>query len=132
MVLHHTGCAVKDIKKSTRFYKEFLRFEKISPIIEISSQKVKVCFVEIAKNVYIEFVESTSELSPLNSILKRGGGYYHLCYTVKDVPLTIKDLKDFRVLTTFESEAFNNGTCAFLLSPDLTLIELCPDVSFTW
>ena len=133
MQLHHVGCAVASIEKSLLSYTAGLQFTRVSEIVEVASQQVRVCFVETAPGVYIELVEGLSDDAPVSSFLKRRQCYYHVCYSVPDVRRSVEHLESngFRLLSVFESEAFGGADCAFLLNPEMALVELCTDGSFT-
>lgn len=133
MILHHVGCAVASIEEGLRTYTEHLQFERRSEIVDITSQQVRVCFVETAPGVFVELVEGVSSDSPVSQYLKRKQYYYHVAYSVPDVCESVRDLesKGFHMLSVFESEAFNGTDCAFLLTQEFALIELCTQGAFT-
>ncbi|MBI1311391.1 hypothetical protein GC176_08800 [bacterium] len=131
--LHHVGCAVASIETGLKPYRDALGFSRISEIITVASQNVRVCFVETAPGVFMELVEPISEDAPVSGFLKRRQYFYHVCYSTPDVVATVEHLetKGFRRLSIFDSEAFNGTPCAFLLSPELALVELCTAGAFT-
>ena len=133
MQLHHVGCAVASIESSLESYTAGLQFTRVSDIVEVSTQRVRVCFIETAPGVYIELVEGMSDDGPVSSFLKRRQYYYHTCFSVPDVRATVTHLEanGFRQLSIFESEAFNGTDCAFLLNPEMALVELCTEDGFT-
>lgn len=131
--LHHVGCAVTSIEDGLKPYRDALGFSRISEIITVASQNVRVCFVETAPGVCMELVEPTAEDSPVSGFLKRRQYFYHVCYSTPNVAATVEHLESqsFRRLSIFDSEAFNGTPCAFLLSPELALVELCTAGAFT-
>jgi methylmalonyl-CoA/ethylmalonyl-CoA epimerase len=133
MQLHHVGCAVASIESSIQSYTTGLQFSRVSDVVEIASQQVRVCFIETAPSVYIELVEGLSDDAPVSSFLKRRQHYYHVCYSTPDVRQSVQHLEanGFRLLSVFASEAFNGADCAFLLNPEMALVELCTHGSFT-
>ena len=130
--MHHVGCAVESIDNALDHY-GVLGFQKVSEIVEIKSQSVHVCFIEVGPKVYIELIQGIGDKSPVSSFLLKRQNYYHVCYCVPEVQsaITTLDYSGFRKLSVFESEAFNGSLCAFLFTPDLVLIELCQEGSFT-
>lgn len=124
--LHHVGCVTKSINESLVYYTQVLPFKKWGEVIYIKSQQVSVCFVEMGSKVYLELVEPTDENKSLNNLLKKGISFYHLGYFSKDVDSSADYLvsKEFRIVTSFYSEAFENKKCIFLYSPEMQLIEL--------
>ena len=133
LCLHHVGCAVASIEEGLKPYRDAMGFSRISDVITVASQSVRVCFVETAPGVFMELVEPTADDSPVTGFLKRRQHFYHVCYSVPDVLATVEELesKGFRRLSTFDSEAFDGTPCAFLLSPEMALVELCTAGSFT-
>jgi methylmalonyl-CoA/ethylmalonyl-CoA epimerase len=127
LTLHHIGCAVKTIEHGILQYQTVMGFQRVSPVINISSQSVAVCFVEITDNTFVELVAATGEPSPIDSFLRKSQTYYHLCYEVDDVLEKTKELKKNGCtrLALFESEAFSGTKCSFLIMPDSSLVELC-------
>ncbi len=124
--VHHIGCVVESIEESIKTYTEMLGFKSVSEVFNISSQKVKVCFVEIGNQTFIEFVEPLSLDSAVGKLLKKRHTYYHTGYLVKDFDKTLENLcqKGAHLITSFKSEAFNNKKCAFIYTPELHMIEL--------
>ena len=131
--LHHVGCAVPSIEEGLKPYTQALGFSRVSPIIEVTSQQVRVCFIETAPGVFIELVQGLGENSPVSSFLKRRQYFYHVCYSTPNVRATVEHLaaNGFNRLSVFTSEAFNGTDCAFLLSPEMALVELCTEGAFS-
>jgi catechol 2,3-dioxygenase-like lactoylglutathione lyase family enzyme len=131
--LHHIGCAVPSIEEGLKPFTHALGFSRVSPIVEVTSQQVRVCFIETAPGVFVELVQGLGENSPVSNYLKRRQYYYHLCYSTPNVRATIEQLvaNGFNRLSVFTSVAFNGTECAFLLSPELALVELCTEGAFS-
>lgn len=129
LTLHHVGCAVPSIEVALRPYTEGMGFSRVSQIVEIASQKVRVCFIETAPGVFIELVQGLAEDSPVSSFVKRRQYYYHVCYSTPNVCAAIEQLEanGFRRLSLFTSEAFGDSDCAFLVTPEMALVELCTE-----
>ena len=123
---HHVGLLVNSIDESVRHYSVVFGGDAISEVYTVSSQLVRVCFVRVSPTGFIELVEPISELSKVSRLLKKGGGYYHVAYLVRDVMSTIATLEDlnYKSMEIFSSEAFNGRSCAFLYTPEGNLIEL--------
>jgi catechol 2,3-dioxygenase-like lactoylglutathione lyase family enzyme len=126
LVFHHTGLLVKNIEDSVLYYKTIFGEKSASIIYEIESQKVKVCFITIGIDCYLELVEPFEGHSNFNTMFKRGIAYYHNGYTTTTFDETLESLlgKDFRILSTFNSEAFDGKRCSFLISKKMHLFEL--------
>lgn len=128
MQLHHIGYVVDDIKKGIAAYQPLTsdKEKKEPKIYHIQDQKVKVCFLDLGNGTFLELVEPAEDNKPLKKMKKKGIGYYHLGFFVVDIHQKIKELETagYHQLNLFSSEAFQGRFCAFLLSPDLQLIEL--------
>ena len=114
------------MEESINTYQNILGFKTVSDIFTITEQKVKVCFVELSSNVFIELIEPLGENSTFNRFLKVNNPYYHLGYLVDHFDGTIKQLQErgLHLVNIFNSEAFNQQRCAFLYTEDMHLIEI--------
>ena len=124
--LHHIGCLTENITETLHTYTHMLGFKKVSEVIAVEAQQVKVCFIETAPGVFLELVEPGGDNAALKKILKSKNPYYHTGYLVDNMPLAIEQLQQegFYLVNRFVSEAFDNRECAFLYSPEMHLIEL--------
>jgi methylmalonyl-CoA/ethylmalonyl-CoA epimerase len=128
LTLHHIGCAVKSIPAAVDYYTRVMGFKQTTESIEVPSQRVRVCFIEIGPNVFLELVEAAGQGSPVERVLAdTGGGPYHLCYRVDDLDAAIERLRaqGFFRLKRFELAAHGMKRFAFMLTPDRQLFELC-------
>lgn len=123
---HHTGCLTENIETSKEVYKNTLGFSSVSETFYISNQQVKVCFIEVAPEVFIELVEPQIETAFFAKILKSKNPFYHTGYFTGDFEKTLEELtgNGFYLVNRFNSEAFNNRLCAFLYTPQMQLIEI--------
>jgi len=121
---HHVGCAVASILDGLERYVGRLGFSRHSKVFDISSQKVKVCFIELEPGIYRELINPTESSSSIDQFLKIG--FYHMCFLVPDLGATAKVLnrRGFAVLPPFRSEIFDGNACQFLMSRERHLIEL--------
>lgn len=121
---HHIGCAVKNLEDACSVYSGALGFKRRTRRLEIASQNISVCFVELADSFYLELISPRGGNTTLDRYLKVG--FYHLTFLVDNLDAAKQRLltHDFVELTAFESEAFPGGLCQFFLSPQMHLIEL--------
>lgn len=123
---HHIGVLVDDIDQAAHHYQGLFGDRPLDGPYHITSQGVRVAFVAMDHG-HLELVQEADETSILASLRKRKVKYYHVGYMTNELDNTIEELvgqRDFRLLSTFESEAFSMRRCAFLFSPELHLIEL--------
>jgi radical SAM protein with 4Fe4S-binding SPASM domain len=128
MEFHHIGVAVKSIRKALEYYVGAFGFRKATEVLDVPSQRVRVCFVTSPAGVLIELVEGVGDDSPVADIVSRpGAGPYHLCYAVPDLDRAIERLRGERcfLLQHFDRRAYGHSRFAFLLTPDRQLFELC-------
>ena len=123
---HHIGLLVESIENSSKEYSQLFGSPNVPDIIIIKSQKVKVCFVKMGEENFIELVEPMDEESIVYTLLKKRINYYHIGYTVTDILAEVNRLEqlNYKALDFFDSEAFGGKRCIFLFTPEAHLIEL--------
>jgi hypothetical protein len=129
MHFHHVGCAVKSIAAALPAYRPF--FPNIGEPILVTSQKVRVCFIEMRPGFYLELVEPAAEPgdadgAAVNAFLRKGITYYHNGFLVDDFDAVARDLisQGAKPLPVFHSEAFGGRRCQFFLNTAFHLIEI--------
>jgi methylmalonyl-CoA/ethylmalonyl-CoA epimerase len=131
LIFHHTGVLVQSIEYSVTHYATLFGKANISETYIVASQKVKVCFIKIGVNSYLELIQPIEEDSTVSRLLKKRISYYHVAYLVKNIMYAIEQLEkeNYKAFELFSSEAFNGNRCVFLYNPDAHLIELIEDPS---
>jgi catechol 2,3-dioxygenase-like lactoylglutathione lyase family enzyme len=121
---HHIGCAVNQLEDVSATYAGALGLKRRTRSLDVLSQQVRVCFVDLGNGFYLELITPLNDQAKLASFLKIG--FYHLCFLVDDLEAARENLtaQRFHALPAFESEAFAGGLCQFFLSPQRHLIEL--------
>lgn len=128
MRLHHLGYAVPKISNVlNRFLAEDCLI--VSPCIIDPILDVRVQFITLAdSDTLIEVIEPVSDRSPVHTFLRRGNGFYHLCFEVPDLQSQL-DLERERhgviVVNPTRAEAFHGdeGKVAFVVRRSGMLIE---------
>lgn len=92
-------------------------------------QTVRVGFVapRSGNGASVEFIEPTDENSRVALFLKRGGGFHHVCYQVRDLQGELERARAGGALIVQEpvpAVAFDGRTIAWLYTPDRQLVEL--------
>jgi methylmalonyl-CoA/ethylmalonyl-CoA epimerase len=124
--LNHIGIAVKSIEKNLSFYQNGLGLT--AHIEEVPAMKVKTAKLLLA-NTILELVEPLiGEEAVTKFIEKRGEGIHHICFTVENIKLMMKELetKGYKPLYA-EPKIGAGGHLVNFLSPKDTsnvLIEL--------
>jgi methylmalonyl-CoA epimerase len=94
--IDHIGIAIKDIKKGSEFYEDYLNL-KVSEPIDVTSQKVRIAFMEIG-GTKLELIEPLGEESPVAKFIqKKGEGIHHICFLVDNIDEALSELKDKKV-----------------------------------
>lgn len=125
---HHVGMAVKDLAEATNSFKALLGYEKVSGPFDDPLQKVSVCFLSRGDDdPWLELVAPLGGSSPVDRILERGGGIYHMCYQVRDIDAAIQHLvneKSYLISGPTPAVAFSMRPIAWLRTPHGLIVEL--------
>ncbi|MGI0027891.1 MAG: VOC family protein [Nitrosopumilaceae archaeon] len=84
MKLHHIGIVVPKIKESIGEITNYIKFETISTVMPVQSQKVNICFLKIGEP-FLELIEPVEKDAPIYEFAKKGGGIHHLCFETNDI-----------------------------------------------
>jgi methylmalonyl-CoA/ethylmalonyl-CoA epimerase len=90
---HHVGIAVANLVEAANRFKALLGYEIVSGPFDDPIQKVSVCFLSRGSgDPWLELVAPLGEKSPIDRLLARGGGAYHVCYQARDINAAISHL----------------------------------------
>jgi methylmalonyl-CoA/ethylmalonyl-CoA epimerase len=125
----HIGVAVADLQQALAAHQDIFGYTVISGPFADPLQKVNVCFISKAASLdpLIELVEPAADDSPVNQILAKGIGAYHLCYEVKDIDDALKHVRSRGCLIVsgpVRAVAFNGNRIAWFYTPTRQLTEL--------
>lgn len=122
---HHVGCLVASLEEAIEDYRILHPGGTVSDILDVTDQKVKVCFYQIGA-LYVEFVTPYDEKSALYKLLLKKPGFYHIGLFCDDIDAEINRLEaeGYRKINKFRSPAFGNRFCSFLYNRQMQLIEL--------
>ena len=127
-VFHHIGVAVRSLEDAIPTYRDLFGYELVSGPFDDPIQKVSVCFLSRGDgDPWIELVAPLSEDSPVKGTLKKGGGTYHICYTVPDIEDAIRHLTGlgcFLVSGPAPAAAFEMREIAWVMTGVNLLVEL--------
>lgn len=123
---HHLGYAVKDIKKTARYYQKagwILSDITLDPI-----QNTYIAFLTKEGMPKYELVAPVDDNSPIVKTLgKLGNTPYHVCYSVDDIEKAVVDLKALHFVPLFNpvpAVAIDNEFICYLYNPYVGLIEI--------
>ncbi len=125
---HHVGVAVRDMQEAIPAYKNLFGYELISGPFDDPIQNVSVCFLSRgAGDMTIELVAPLGPNSPVDLVLKKGNGTYHICYEVENIQRAIEHLRErnaFLLSGPVPAVAFDQREIAWLLTDVNLLVEL--------
>ena len=119
----HVGIAVANLEHAVETYVRSLGAVAETETFSDENQQVRLRFLNLG-GMRIELLQPDSERSPLNNILKRGIGIYHVCHEVDDLDAELERLKAEGVKVISPPKpavAFGNRRVAFTMCQGLML-----------
>jgi len=90
---HHVGIAVRQLPEAVLELESLFGYHLTSGPFDDPIQGVTVCFLSRGgADTVFELVAPLGPNSPVERVLKRGGGTYHVCYEVPDIQEAINQL----------------------------------------
>jgi methylmalonyl-CoA epimerase len=125
----HIGVAVPTIEQALKVYEAIFGYRVCSGPFDDPIQKVSVCFLATGKpgDIAIELVAPAGKDAPVNRILAKGIGAYHLCYEVDDIGEALMHVRALGCLVVSEpvqAVAFAGRRIAWFYTPTRQLVEL--------
>ncbi len=125
---HHVGIAVRDLATALPIYKSLFEYELVAGPFNDPIQKVAVCFLSRGSgDSMLELVAPLGLESPIDRVLKKGGGIYHICYQVPEMSTAIAHLTEqgsFLISGPVPAVAFEMREIAWLMTEVGLLVEL--------
>lgn len=122
---HHVGMAVPSIARAAKGLCAVLHARLESDVIHDPHQGVRIQFVS-AGGLRIELLEPAATPSPIDGILKRGIGLYHLGYEVDDLEKKLSECASMGMKVVSPPKpaaAFDHRRVAFVMHQGM-MIEL--------
>ncbi len=136
--LHHIGIVVPNLEQALAGYAGKFEFGESTVPFSDHAQRVRVAFIQVSEDVWIEFIEPMGTDSPVMQFLaKSKGGYHHIAFEVEDIDSAVQKLEAERALVLCRPVlGFEGRRVAFLfpnLQPNLLteLVEPRPRTSNT-
>jgi methylmalonyl-CoA/ethylmalonyl-CoA epimerase len=129
MALHHIGFVVESIEKVVDRFARSISAQWDGLIFADPLQEVRVTFLRSSTSPnesLIELVEPSSEKSPVQNFLKRGGGLHHLCYEVDSLEAQLqlsRSIGGLVVRQPMPAVAFGGRQIAWVYTADKLLTE---------
>jgi methylmalonyl-CoA/ethylmalonyl-CoA epimerase len=122
MDFHHIGIACNDIQTTKEALGNLFPLRQEGEVIYDPEENVEVCMVELANHLKLELIQG----SLVNTLINRGMTYYHLCFCVDDLDMSIRYLTERGSLVAKAPRSatlFRGKRVAFLYTP-IGLVEL--------
>jgi methylmalonyl-CoA/ethylmalonyl-CoA epimerase len=133
--LHHVGIVVPNLELAVASYSSNFEFQETTVPFHDKVQRVRVAFIRVGLDSWLEFIEPASTDSPVTQFLTRNkGGYHHIAFEVADIDAAVREFEAARAVVVCRPVVgFEGRRVAFLfanLQPSLLteLIEPCPNV----
>jgi methylmalonyl-CoA/ethylmalonyl-CoA epimerase len=104
--LHHIGIGVKNLNKTIERYQNLLGFQ-LTQKLDWDKDGLNAALFPVG-DMELEFIEAPNAkgeipLSLAEAIRAKDGIVHHLCFTVEDIPKTIKTLKEKGIKVIIEN-----------------------------
>jgi methylmalonyl-CoA/ethylmalonyl-CoA epimerase len=118
--LHHVGIVVPKLESAIAGYSSKFEFEETTVPFADQVQRVRVAFVRVGEDTWLEFIEPMSVDSPVTQFLaKTKGGYHHIAFEVADIDATVQKLESERALVVCRPVVGFEGRRVAFLFPNL-------------
>ena len=90
--LHHVGIVVPNLEQAVTGYTMAFEFIEHTIPFDDHAQRVRVAFVRVGIDAWLEFIEPVGPASPVTQFLaKTRGGYHHVAFEVSDIEGTVRE-----------------------------------------
>lgn len=117
MRIDHIGYVVKDLKKSSDFYCNFMDYKVKVPELYVKNQSVKIVMLESMRGITpnLELIHPVGDNSPVLSALKVSNVINHICYKTYRYDEMLEKFKKKIVRDSMPApvELFNGGRTFF-------------------
>src|SRR5208337_4323576 len=97
--LHHVGIVVPSLEQAVAGYAGRFEFGESTVPFSDQAQRVRVAFIRVSEDVWVEFIEPMSADSPVTQFLSKSkGGYHHIAFEVADIESAVQKLEVERAL----------------------------------
>ena len=133
--LHHVGIVVPDLEQAVASYAGAFNIQITTLPFDDTEQRVRVAFVRVDSDTWLEFIEPARTDSPVSKFLaKSQGGYHHIAFEVADIDAAVQDFEAARSIVVCRPViGFEGRRVAFLfpnVQPSLLteFVEMRPGI----
>jgi methylmalonyl-CoA/ethylmalonyl-CoA epimerase len=118
--LHHVGIVVPSLERVVAQYAEVFEFQETTLPFDDTAQRVRVAFVCVGDDTWLEFIEPASADSPVTQFLaKTRGGYHHVAFEVADIDEAVQEFEAARAVVVCHPVVGFEGRRVAFLFPNL-------------
>ena len=118
--LHHVGIVVPKLDLAIAGYSGRFEFEETTVPFADQAQRVRVAFVRVSGDTWLEFIEPMGADSPVTQFLsKTKGGYHHIAFEVANIEAAVQKLEAERALVVCRPVVGFEGRRVAFLFPNL-------------
>lgn len=118
--LHHVGIVVPNLERAVADYAEKFEFHETTLPFDDRAQRVRVAFVSVGRQVWLEFIAPVGAESPVTQFLaKTRGGYHHVAFEVADIEDAVREFEAARAVVVCRPVVGFEGRRVAFLFPNL-------------
>jgi len=118
--LHHVGIVVSKLELVLQQYAGAFKIQDTTLPFEDTTQRVRVAFVRVDEDTWIEFIEPAAADSPVTQFLARTrGGYHHVAYEVADIEAAVREFEEAHAVVVCRPVVGFEGRRVAFLFPSL-------------
>jgi methylmalonyl-CoA/ethylmalonyl-CoA epimerase len=118
--LHHVGIVVPNLERAASDYAEAFEFKETTVPFGDQAQRVRVAFVRVGADVWLELIEPTGPDTPVTKFLaKTRGGYHHVAFEVADIDAAVREFEAARAVVVCRPVIGFEGRRVAFLFPNL-------------
>lgn len=118
--MHHVGIVVPSLERAVAGYAGTFEFQETTVPFDDKAQRVRVAFVRVGDDTWLEFIEPASPDSPVTQFLaKNRGGYHHVAFEVADIDAAVQEFERSRAVVVCRPVIGFEGRRVAFLFPNL-------------
>lgn len=118
--LHHVGIVVPSLERMVSQYAGAFEFQETTVPFDDKAQRVRVAFVRIGEDTWLEFIEPAGSDTPVTKFLATTrGGYHHVAFEVTDIDAALHDFEAARAVVVCRPVVGFEGRRVAFLFPNL-------------
>jgi methylmalonyl-CoA/ethylmalonyl-CoA epimerase len=118
--LHHVGIVVPSLGPVVAPYAGSFEFQETTLPFDDKAQRVRVAFVRVSDDAWLEFIEPVGADSPVTQFLtKTQGGYHHVAFEVADIEKAVREFEAARAVVVCRPVVGFEGRRVAFLFPNL-------------